>query len=171
MPLRTATPMARPTRDRRRRLRRRTRPALSRTRTSSVFSSMSSRFGTRRNILLPTIAATRALNISILPARRRWGLQRLHAYRRCRPRRVFTRVGLVRPARRIGRAWDFGYKTARPISLRWLLTFPSLTGELKLPDRRQRLCKVSATLQCGIMKVEPCRRGPFQGRLTWVREG
>ncbi len=51
----------RPTRDRRRRLRRRTRPALSRTRTSSVFSSMSSRFGTRRSILPPTIAATRAL--------------------------------------------------------------------------------------------------------------
>src|SRR6185503_12979906 len=102
---------------------------------------------------------------------RRWGLQRLHAYRRCRPCGVFARVGLVRLARRIGRAWDFGYKTARPISLRWLPTFPSLTGELKLPDRRQRFCKVSATLQCGIMKVAPCRRGPFQGRLTWVREG
>ena len=61
---RTATPTARPTRDRRRRLRRRTRPAWSRTRTSSAFSSTSSRSATRRSILPPTIAATRAWNIS-----------------------------------------------------------------------------------------------------------
>jgi hypothetical protein len=40
-----------------------------------------------------------------------------------------------------------------------------------LPDRRQTFCNISTTLQCGIMKVVPCRRGAFQGRLTWVREG
>jgi hypothetical protein len=40
-----------------------------------------------------------------------------------------------------------------------------------LPDQRQKFSNISITLQCGIMKVVACRRGAFQGRLTWVREG
>ncbi|QOZ09433.1 hypothetical protein XH96_19245 [Bradyrhizobium sp. CCBAU 51765] len=30
-----------------------------------------------------------------------------------------------------------------------------------LPDRRQRFCNISITLQCGIMKGVSCRRGAF----------
>ncbi len=30
-----------------------------------------------------------------------------------------------------------------------------------LPDQRQRFSNISITLQCGIMKVVPCRRGAF----------
>jgi hypothetical protein len=39
-----------------------------------------------------------------------------------------------------------------------------------LPDQRQRFSNISITLQCGIMNVVSCRRGAFQGCLTWVRE-
>ena len=54
-----------------------------------------------------------------------------------------------------------GWGAPRGLSAGAGLGKPSFVAELMLPDRRQRFCKISTTLQCGIMKVVPCRRSAF----------
>ncbi len=104
----------------RRRPRRRTRPNMPDALRRSRFSSIAARFGTKRNVFTADYRGDPSPdNSQILPARRRWGLQRLPRIPALPPvRRICASWADGSLARCIGRAWDFGYKTARPISLR-----------------------------------------------------